>query len=155
MVLSEYALTHPGFRFRILATESPPPCWQRPSWEFTACDAVRPVPRSLQRKVLHARPRAESELVRVVPELRRLVEFRRLNFMDADYGMAEKADVIFCRNVIIYFDRPTQEKILQKLTRHLLPAAICSWATRRRCTKWICRWCAVAPALYRRADVRD
>jgi chemotaxis protein methyltransferase CheR len=46
--------------------------------------------------------------VRIVPELRRLVEFRQLNFMDADYGVEEKADAIFCRNVIIYFDRQTQ-----------------------------------------------
>ena len=57
----------------------------------------------------------------MVPELRKLVEFRRLNFMDADFGLAEKADVIFCRNVMIYFDRPTQEQILQKLTRPLVP----------------------------------
>jgi chemotaxis protein methyltransferase CheR len=57
----------------------------------------------------------------MVPELRRLVEFRRLNFMDADYGLSEKAEGIFCRNVIIYFDRLTQEKILRKLTHQLKP----------------------------------
>ena len=57
----------------------------------------------------------------MAPELRRSVEFRRLNFMDAEYGMSEKVDAIFCRNVIIYFDRPTQERILQKLSSYLLP----------------------------------
>ena len=41
--------------------------------------------------------------------------------MDADYGLPEKAGVIFCRNVIIYFDRPTQVRLLEKLTRHLAP----------------------------------
>ena len=80
-----------------------------------------------------------SDRVRVVPELRRLVEFRRLNFMDADYGIAEKADAIFCRNVIIYFDRPTQERILrQALPAPCAAAATCSSATPRRCTIWIC-----------------
>ena len=54
--------------------------------------------------------------VRIVPELRRLVEFRRLNFMDTDYGVHEEADAIFCSNVIIYFDRPTQERILHNLS---------------------------------------
>ena len=63
----------------------------------------------------------DSDLVRVVPELRSLVEFRRLNFMDADFGLTETPEIIFCRNVIIYFDRPTQVSILQKLTRHLAP----------------------------------
>ena len=41
--------------------------------------------------------------------------------MDADYGLSDKVDAIFCRNVIIYFDRPTQERILQKLSSYLLP----------------------------------
>ena len=50
-----------------------------------------------------------------------MVEFRRLNFMDSDYGIKENADVIFCRNVIIYFDRATQEQILQKLAHQLAP----------------------------------
>ena len=52
----------------------------------------------------------------MVPELRALVEFRRLNFMDADFGLTEPPEIIFCRNVIIYFDRPTQVRLLQKLT---------------------------------------
>ena len=59
--------------------------------------------------------------MRIVPELRDLVEFRRLNFMDSDYGFKEKMDVIFCRNVIIYFDRLTQEQMLQKLAHQLAP----------------------------------
>ncbi len=43
-----------------------------------------------------------------------------MNFKEADFGMPEKADVIFCRNVIIYFDRLTQEQILQKLACNLV-----------------------------------
>jgi chemotaxis protein methyltransferase CheR len=39
--------------------------------------------------------------------------------MDRDFGLSEAPEVIFCRNVIIYFDRPTQIRILQKLTREL------------------------------------
>jgi chemotaxis protein methyltransferase CheR len=63
----------------------------------------------------------QSDLYRVVPEMRALIEFRRLNFMDADFGLADSPEVIFCRNVIIYFDRPTQVRLLEKLTRHLAP----------------------------------
>jgi len=53
----------------------------------------------------------DSKFLRVVPELRQHVAFRRLNFMDADFGLSQKVDAFFCRNVIIYFDRPTQERI--------------------------------------------
>jgi chemotaxis protein methyltransferase CheR len=41
--------------------------------------------------------------------------------MDEDFGMREMIDVIFCRNVIIYFDRPTQTRLLNKFCRQLVP----------------------------------
>lgn len=44
-----------------------------------------------------------------------------MNFMDADFGLSQKADVIFCRNVIIYFVRPRQERIVQKLSANWYP----------------------------------
>ena len=60
-----------------------------------------------------------------------LVEFRRLNFMDADFGLSQKADVIFCRNVIIYFVRPRQEDEVVKAVRQLVPGGTPSSATPR------------------------
>jgi len=60
-------------------------------------------------------------VVRVVPELRAKIEFRRLNFMDAAYGLSEPPEIVFCRNVIIYFDRPTQVRLLKKLVGQLAP----------------------------------
>jgi chemotaxis protein methyltransferase CheR len=47
------------------------------------------------------------------------VKFRRLNFMEEDFGMREKMDVVFCRNVLIYFDRPTQEAVINRICGHL------------------------------------
>jgi chemotaxis protein methyltransferase CheR len=47
--------------------------------------------------------------------MRALIEFRRLNFMDADFGLADSPEVIFCRNVIIYFDKPTQRRLFERL----------------------------------------
>ncbi len=92
--------------------------------------------------------------VRVVPELRRLVEFRRLNFMDADYGLTEKADAIFCRNVIIYFDRPTQQRILRKLAHHLVPGGYMFVGHAETLHDMDLPLAPVAPALYRRIDAR-
>jgi chemotaxis protein methyltransferase CheR len=63
----------------------------------------------------------QKKLVRVVPELRRNASFMRLNLMDATYPISEKFHVIFCRNVLIYFDRPTQEAVINKLCHHLVP----------------------------------
>ena len=58
---------------------------------------------------------------RVKEELKRLVSFRRLNLLDASWPMRGKFDVIFCRNVMIYFDKATQQTILKRLAGHLQP----------------------------------
>lgn len=52
--------------------------------------------------------------VRVRPELQAMIEFRQLNLLDDSWGINDKFDAIFCRNVMIYFDKPTQRKILEK-----------------------------------------
>jgi chemotaxis protein methyltransferase CheR len=52
--------------------------------------------------------------VAVRPELRRMVQFQRVNLLDASYSVKGPLDVIFCRNVMIYFDKPTQYKILSR-----------------------------------------
>lgn len=63
-----------------------------------------------------------------------------MSFMDADFGLSQKADVIFCRNVIIYFDRPRQERIVQKLSANWYPGGTPSSATPRPCTTWMSHW---------------
>jgi chemotaxis protein methyltransferase CheR len=152
MVLSEYGLTHPGFRFRILATDISTNVLSKAETGVYSGEVVAPVPVELKRKYLMAGRTPGSERFRVVPELRRLVEFRRLNFMDADYRMTEKVDAIFCRNVIIYFDRQTQEKVLQKLSRHLVPRGYMFVGHAETLHDMDLPLTPVAPALYRKID---
>lgn len=52
--------------------------------------------------------------VKVRPELRRLLSFRRINLLDANWPVQGPVDAIFCRNVMIYFDKPTQYAILKR-----------------------------------------
>lgn len=59
--------------------------------------------------------------VRVLPELRSLVEFRQINLLGERWGVAGGLDAIFCRNVMIYFDKPTQIALLERMTRLLRP----------------------------------
>ena len=58
--------------------------------------------------------------VRLKPEIRQKVSFDRLNFMAPSYPRTTEKNVIFCRNVLIYFDKPTQESVIRKLLEHLL-----------------------------------
>jgi len=152
IVLSEYALTHPGFRFKILATDISTTVLARAERGVYSDEVVAPVASALKRKYFMRGREPGSSRVRVVPELRRLVEFRRLNFMDADYGLSERADAIFCRNVIIYFDRPTQERILGKLACHLVPRGYLFVGHAETLHDMHLPLAPVAPALYRRDD---
>jgi len=150
MILSEYGQTHPGFRFRILATDISTDVLAKAEMGVYSNDVVAPVPPALKRKYLMVSRDRGSNRVRIVPELRRMIEFRRLNFMDADYRIGEKADIIFCRNVIIYFDRATQEKVLQKLSRHLLPHGYMFVGHSETLHDMDLPLTPVAPALYKR-----
>ena len=57
---------------------------------------------------------SQDGFVAVRPEIRRMVQFQRVNLLDASYPVKGPVDVIFCRNVMIYFDKPTQYKILSR-----------------------------------------
>lgn len=73
------------------------------------------IPLILKRKYFLRSKNRDKLTVRVIPELRKKVLFRRLNLMDQVYPVADEFDLVFCRNVLIYFDRQTQEKVVQKL----------------------------------------
>ncbi len=57
---------------------------------------------------------AEAGCFLVRPELQRMIEFKRINLQDASYPIRGQLDAIFCRNVMIYFDKDTQLSILKK-----------------------------------------
>lgn len=61
---------------------------------------------------------------RVKPELRRLIEFIRVNLIDDGWPFREPFDVVFCRNVMIYFDAPTQRQVLERIHRVLHPGGL-------------------------------
>ena len=82
---------------------------------------IAPVPADMRRSyVMRARDCA-SQTVRITPELRAMVSFGRINLMEAPYQMDREMDVIFCRNILIYFDKANQERVLQRLSDHLRP----------------------------------
>ncbi|WP_322031672.1 CheR family methyltransferase [Paraburkholderia sp. J76] len=64
---------------------------------------------------------SHSGLVKVRPELRAMIKFEQLNLTDADYGLRTTFDAIFCRNVMIYFDKPTQAQVLTRFEPLMKP----------------------------------
>lgn len=62
---------------------------------------------------------ANAGNVRVVESLRKLIEFKKINLLDSNWHLQGQFDVIFCRNVMIYFDKSTQIKLLERMVRLL------------------------------------
>jgi chemotaxis protein methyltransferase CheR len=107
----------------------------------------------LRRYVLRGEQRwKEWYLVR--PEVRAVIEFRRLNLMDSFSHLGPFA-VIFCRNVMIYFDRPTQQDLVNRLAGCLEPGGylLVGHAESLAAVEHPLRY--VRPAIYRKPEVRD
>ncbi|MBF0240547.1 MAG: chemotaxis protein CheR [SAR324 cluster bacterium] len=121
MVLSEFHSRNQAVisGFSILATDISMEVLEIAHRAVYSPDRVVGIPLDFKHKYFMKSKNPAKPNLRVVPELRRLITFGRLNFMDGDYGLKERYDIIFCRNVIIYFDRPTQEKIFHKFCRNL------------------------------------
>jgi len=67
---------------------------------------------------------ANSGSIRIKPELARLIEFRSQNLMEARWSLGEPFDIVFCRNVMIYFDAPTQRKVLERIHGVMKPKSL-------------------------------
>ena len=80
-------------------------------------------PQRLQRFFLKGSG-AQVGYARVRPELQRLITFTRINLLDPRWPVRDSLDVIFCRNVMIYFDKPTQYQILKRFVPLLRPEGL-------------------------------
>jgi len=67
---------------------------------------------------------ANAGMVRVKPELKQFVEFLIVNLIKDDWPFREPFDVVFCRNVMIYFDAETQRSVLERIHRVMKPGGI-------------------------------
>ena len=121
--LSEFAVLNPGllFDFNIFATDISTRMLRTAAEAIYKEQRVEMLPINLKKRYLLRSKDRSNPTVRIIPDLRRRISFNRLNFMDNHYNVPENFDIIFCRNVLIYFDRETQEKVINKLCSKLRP----------------------------------
>jgi chemotaxis protein methyltransferase CheR len=82
-------------------------------------DQIKDLSTAMKKRYFHRGKGKQDGKVRVVSELRKMVHFQKLNLMDDSYAIPKNIDIVFCRNVMIYFDKPTQLTILQKIVKHM------------------------------------
>lgn len=83
-------------------------------------EEIQPVPRDVRERYLMRGNAERANEWRVVPELRRRVTFNRLNLMQPSYPIGKDVDLIFLRNVLIYFEPSDQAAVIQRLASHLV-----------------------------------
>ncbi len=84
-------------------------------------EKVKSIPPGVIRKYFQKGSGENEGFYRVRPEARRLIHFKRFNLMTSVFPFRHKFDFIFCRNVMIYFDKPTQETLVNKYYNALVP----------------------------------
>jgi chemotaxis protein methyltransferase CheR len=124
MTLEEYKRKHPEMSYSLLASDISTRVMQTAFNGIYEIEKIEPVPVELKR-LYFLRSKTNPGLVRVKPQFRRKIDFKRINFMDAGYGLPKaNYDLIFCRNVLIYFDKQNQERVISKFCSHLKPGGI-------------------------------
>lgn len=121
MVMADYAELQQQVAFSILATDISPTVLQAATQGIYESAKVDPVPHSLRRKYLLRSKDRKRDMVRIVPELRSKVRFQWINLKAQTFDIDNVMDIIFCRNVIIYFSRTTQEQVIGNLCKQLRP----------------------------------
>jgi chemotaxis protein methyltransferase CheR len=121
MVLDDFCHRLPGADYFVLATDI---CTkvldQAISGRYNEQQIAHLPQKYRKRHLLMAKDRSRHEF-RMAPHLRAKMAFSQVNLMSARYPVSVDYDAIFCRNVLIYFDKPTQIAVLTKLAEHLQP----------------------------------
>lgn len=121
MVMEEYIAKNGHINYQILGADISTDMLQKAVNGVYKLEKIVTIPESLKKKYFLKSKDPQKKLVRVKPHLRTKVKFFRLNLMDNTYNAPKGFDIIFCRNTLIYFERDTQEKVINKLCNHLKP----------------------------------
>jgi chemotaxis protein methyltransferase CheR len=121
LTLRECCPASAGWDVRVLASDIDTAVLAAAEKGVYAAENVSDVPAELLHKYFLRGTGANAGKVAVRPELRELVTFRQINLIGESWPIRTKFDMIFCRNVVIYFDRETQRRLLTRFAAHLDP----------------------------------
>lgn len=122
MVLEEYNRMNPqiGMRYQILATDISTKVLQEAIQAVYVESDIHPIPQDWRGRYLLRGKGDRQGQYRICPDIRAKVKFLHMNLMES-FPIEEPQDVIFCRNVTIYFDRETQNRLIRKFLSVLQP----------------------------------
>lgn len=121
ILLNEHPAMVDGMKWRVTATDISRDILQRAAAGVYDLSKIRNMPDAWFRTYFLLGQNNTAGKCRVRPELQKHIDFRNLNLFQQDYGLRMNYHVIFCRNVMIYFDQESREKLVNRLFEHLVP----------------------------------
>jgi chemotaxis protein methyltransferase CheR len=121
MVLAEFFREHPAVDWQVEASDISHRMLDEAERGIYRLDSRHALPPELLRRYFQRGVGTQAGTCRVKAEVRKRVRFQRINLFQAEYPVTREQHVIFCRNVMIYFDPPSRAILVQKLTRQLAP----------------------------------
>jgi chemotaxis protein methyltransferase CheR len=121
MVLADMAAQGAHLDFGVLGTDISSEVLETARQAVYPAEFLAPVPQPLRRFVLTAQSPRMRGKVRIAPEIRGRVRFQRLNLMGQRYAVDSDVDIVFLRNVLIYFDRADQTAVIRRILAHMRP----------------------------------
>lgn len=122
IVMQEFMRKNPGKfgNYSILATDVSTKVLTKAANGVYAIQSLENMTLEMKRRYfLKGKNQSETPIVKVKKELSDNVTFHQLNFMDENFNFRKEMDIIFCRNVLIYFDKPTQKAVIEKFLKYL------------------------------------
>lgn len=120
MVVDDFAARHTGLKYRIMATDISTRVLAHAQRGVYTDDRIAKVPKPFLKKYLQKGVGKSAGYVKIKKELQQKITFSRFNLM-GEYPWKEGIDIIFCRNVMIYFNRETQQELINKFYQVLTP----------------------------------
>lgn len=133
--------------FKILATDLANSAITEAKQAIYPADMIKKLDRELVKKHFLKGKGANAEQFKVAKHIRDLVTIRRLNLMD-DWPIKGPLDIIFCRNVMIYFDKPTREKLVSRMYDILRPGGILAVGSAETLSALETKFRTIQPSVY-------
>ena len=121
MVLEEFCAANRGVEYRILSTDLCTEVLDQAQLGIYDRATIAPVPLAMRKQYVLQAQDPRRDAVRVIPSIRAKMSFARLNIMDATYPVDRDMDLLFCRNMLIYFEKDVQAQVLTRLCNHIRP----------------------------------
>jgi len=150
MVLSNFSEKVRRIDFSILATDISTEVLRIAENGIYPMERIEPVPMEYRHRYMLKSKDSKVNQIRLKPEIRSKIDFKRLNLMEKNFDLKRNFEIIFCRNVIIYFDKARQQDLLRRFFNYLKPGGFLFLGHSETMAGFNLGFNSVAPTVYQK-----